>query len=364
VTRKVSGGPWLWAAFALAAALAIVPVEAGRREAERAVASARQAVGAAARGVSSKLAERGAAGDAVARALEHGDTKEQGDAVAREVVARRALDAALEAMRTSTAEADAARAHAATLAWLEALLVLWSGLGAVAGLLSEWGRRAGVRRAAVFAALGRETPGTVDRQVFSTVVRESPVRIEVGFALLGAPVYTIHVAAPRGAPLDVRLGGVREIVELARVARIAAAKDAALGPLADSLMSFTSDWRALFRGHAVESVQFLRGEVVALAGFGASSRSLDDEARRVLELIDRLVTLTGTIGRVLELKARAAASSRCPYCHDEVPQGEGIAATTDCKDCGTRHHAECFAEHGRCAVYGCGPRPRGVRSRA
>lgn len=47
----------------------------------------------------------------------------------------------------------------------------------------------------------------------------------------------------------------------------------------------------------------------------------------------------------------------CPYCRDALD----AAPTTACSGCATAHHAQCFAEHGRCTVFGCG-RPA-VRSR-
>jgi hypothetical protein len=55
-------------------------------------------------------------------------------------------------------------------------------------------------------------------------------------------------------------------------------------------------------------------------------------------------------GRV-EVHARSReAADRCPYCHDlmDVDPREVL-----CGACGTRHHAACVDELGRCTVLGC-----------
>lgn len=46
-------------------------------------------------------------------------------------------------------------------------------------------------------------------------------------------------------------------------------------------------------------------------------------------------------------------TGRCPYCFT------GVGALRQvCGSCGAAHHPECFAETGRCAIYGCNGRPR------
>lgn len=53
---------------------------------------------------------------------------------------------------------------------------------------------------------------------------------------------------------------------------------------------------------------------------------------------------------------RPSLEERCPYCH-EAFAGAAIERVR-CVGCGTRHHAECWTEHGRCSVHGCeGTRP-------
>jgi hypothetical protein len=49
--------------------------------------------------------------------------------------------------------------------------------------------------------------------------------------------------------------------------------------------------------------------------------------------------------------------ARCPYCHDLLGAD---AERVDCGGCGTRHHAECLAEVGRCTVLGCTWSPDGA----
>ncbi len=44
----------------------------------------------------------------------------------------------------------------------------------------------------------------------------------------------------------------------------------------------------------------------------------------------------------------------CPYCRTGADPAAPGAAT--CESCGTLHHAECFAELGRCTIFGCGGR--------
>lgn len=48
----------------------------------------------------------------------------------------------------------------------------------------------------------------------------------------------------------------------------------------------------------------------------------------------------------------------CPFCKDSIDASR-LHAT--CRKCGTRHHAECFHDNERCAVYGCGERAALVR---
>ncbi len=57
-------------------------------------------------------------------------------------------------------------------------------------------------------------------------------------------------------------------------------------------------------------------------------------------------------------RATAAQAGRCPFCRrglDESPAGELLAPgpPVTCVKCGTSHHRDCLAEHGRCTLLGC-----------
>ncbi|MCO5167825.1 MAG: hypothetical protein M9894_15885 [Planctomycetes bacterium] len=60
-------------------------------------------------------------------------------------------------------------------------------------------------------------------------------------------------------------------------------------------------------------------------------------------------------------RAGPAPASRCPFCRralDESPAGELVAPGPPlvCEGCGTAHHRDCLAEHGRCTLLGCDAR--------
>src|SRR5215470_11182277 len=44
----------------------------------------------------------------------------------------------------------------------------------------------------------------------------------------------------------------------------------------------------------------------------------------------------------------------CPYCRTQIG---GDDAPTVCEGCGTRHHADCYAENGGCTIFGCSKAP-------
>lgn len=44
----------------------------------------------------------------------------------------------------------------------------------------------------------------------------------------------------------------------------------------------------------------------------------------------------------------------CPYCRGPLLIEEQV---TECDGCGTRHHADCFAENGGCTIFGCSKAP-------
>ncbi len=218
-----------------------------------------------------------------------------------------------------------------------------------------------VEPAPFLRALSEEHVGTISGQLYLATLEGSPARISLVREEDGTR-WWIQVTAPPSTPKNVAIRGVREIVELERSARAAAKKDPAMGRLADSLADFAKGWETLFRVYSVASIAFEEGAVVARAGFGGASFTPRDEARRVLALAARLAALTSAIGRILELKARAAASARCPYCHDDVQ--EESATSRACAKCGAMHHTECYLEYGKCAVFGCRGRVERVAERA
>jgi TM2 domain-containing membrane protein YozV len=44
----------------------------------------------------------------------------------------------------------------------------------------------------------------------------------------------------------------------------------------------------------------------------------------------------------------------CPYCRGPIATEEAVTA---CEGCGTRHHADCYAENGGCTIFGCSAAP-------
>jgi hypothetical protein len=55
---------------------------------------------------------------------------------------------------------------------------------------------------------------------------------------------------------------------------------------------------------------------------------------------------------------RHAGPGVCPYCKEKATDD-----TVRCGKCGAEHHAECFTEHGGCAIFGCERAPSGRRSK-
>jgi hypothetical protein len=88
-----------------------------------------------------------------------------------------------------------------------------------------------------------------------------------------------------------------------------------------------------------------------------------DEGQRaadhLLDLLDQLVRLVDAAERVganeasdplgLRVAPRAVGGGRCPFCRDDVHDGEGRA----CPRCGTAQHADCWDEAGGCTTLGC-----------
>jgi hypothetical protein len=51
-----------------------------------------------------------------------------------------------------------------------------------------------------------------------------------------------------------------------------------------------------------------------------------------------------------EAGALAVSAGCCPFCHDEIGSLEGAFR---CPGCNTRHHMDCWQEHGGCSVFRC-----------
>jgi hypothetical protein len=109
--------------------------------------------------------------------------------------------------------------------------------------------------------------------------------------------------------------------------------------------------RRVLRVRGVKDFRLEEGWAVATtpslaAGIGATS-----EAERLLTIVERIVALTPGFEEALSVKPLEIDRTRCPYCHDELTRGETHAF---CTKCGSAHHVECYADHGRCAIFGCG----------
>jgi TM2 domain-containing protein/RING finger family protein len=44
----------------------------------------------------------------------------------------------------------------------------------------------------------------------------------------------------------------------------------------------------------------------------------------------------------------------CPYCRAPIGAAD---SSLECEGCGTRHHADCYAENGGCTIFGCSKAP-------
>jgi len=55
------------------------------------------------------------------------------------------------------------------------------------------------------------------------------------------------------------------------------------------------------------------------------------------------------------------ASTKCPYCHDEIVDKE---LSVTCDSCNTIHHADCFSEHNQCSTHACQSREAKLKMKA
>ncbi len=76
----------------------------------------------------------------------------------------------------------------------------------------------------------------------------------------------------------------------------------------------------------------------------------ESEGERLVKIARRVVELMPVVEELLHVKGRSDGAAKCPYCHDTVAE----EAAVECRGCGAAHHLECFAEHGGCAIFGCG----------
>lgn len=111
---------------------------------------------------------------------------------------------------------------------------------------------------------------------------------------------------------------------------------------------------------------------IGLSGVEASSR--EPLAERSLAVVaDALITLAGfvrtdpppqpdPVARLIATRTRAPAADDaprvlvrgaqvCPFCRDGIDASAQDAVA--CEGCATLHHADCWAENGRCTVRGC-----------
>jgi hypothetical protein len=73
-----------------------------------------------------------------------------------------------------------------------------------------------------------------------------------------------------------------------------------------------------------------------------------------LEVLDPALALVEGFAP-LRVRPRAGEEG-CPYCHAAVG-GPAVEAAVRCPACDVRQHAECWREHGGCAVHGCARGP-------
>ncbi|MBI3723134.1 hypothetical protein HY251_04145 [bacterium] len=193
--------------------------------------------------------------------------------------------------------------------------------------------------------------GRTDDHVFTGAFKDRSVRILLVDPPLGEARYQIELDSPIGLlPMErTVISDVETVERLAEQAREREDEHPRLASLADTLLMGESDWRALFRVFGVDSVVFAGGLVYASAKFG-DGFSVPDEAVRLERLLERLAAVSTLLGSILAVSERADSEARCPYCHDGLAEESAMA---DCPRCGARHHADCYTDYGRCAVFGC-----------
>ena len=196
--------------------------------------------------------------------------------------------------------------------------------------------------------LALDVGGIVTRSS-STVLLEGRFRdraLSISVRGRGALRYLIRLET---GTLKGSLSGADALERLAATANGTAAPG--LAEVAD-LVAGMRDWRALYRVFSAHDIHFDEGHIVASADFGGAILGATDEAERVRRLLERLVLVSGVVPALFTLRPRLESAERCPYCHDAIEESEHETAYYQCR---VRHHSECWNEHGKCAVFGCGP---------
>ncbi|MEZ0229176.1 MAG: hypothetical protein ACAI25_11175 [Planctomycetota bacterium] len=122
------------------------------------------------------------------------------------------------------------------------------------------------------------------------------------------------------------------------------------------------DWGAIVRVFHAHPFRFEGGRLLSTATFGGGVLGTHEEAIRLRRLIERLIEVTKVAQVALSLRAKLHQDTRCPYCHDAF---DAAVPDTQCPKCSARHHVDCFAEHGQCAVFACSaPVPQALRDLA
>lgn len=133
-----------------------------------------------------------------------------------------------------------------------------------------------------------------------------------------------------------------------------------LGAPATSVPDSLAGWRAQRSLAALRATELLRRFRLGSLSWGPDGVELRGPADHRLLGRDRLdallagaVALAQACGLVAVTRVRVlgeqTAQVACPYCRDELALAERAA----CLACGTEHHLQCLAEHGRCTVWGC-----------
>jgi hypothetical protein len=168
-------------------------------------------------------------------------------------------------------------------------------------------------------------------------------------------------------------GDAREVARVeAAVAAARAALPALAGPASESEASASRGDAlvALLRSHAELALALLGAgpTTTLLLEPGLRVACAEPDAQALLAATAHLAAWSRAEGELVAARAptvnvsRAASSpagsGRCPFCRrglDESPGGEPAAPgpAVLCERCGTAHHRDCIAEHGRCTLLGC-----------